>query len=86
MLCSTFKGVLPSDLFEKYDCKGGWIKLDYDLEIALEISSRIKEQYDEKDNKMDAKKAVARRNQRRAESATVKPKDMGNMLKEWAGE
>ena len=86
MLCSTFKGVLPSDLFEKYDCEGGWIKLEYDLEIALEITKRISDQYDEQNNKLDAKKVVARRNQRRAERATVNPKDMGNIMKKWAGD
>jgi hypothetical protein len=68
MLCSTFKGVLPSDLFEKYDCEGGFIKLEYDLLIAAEISDRITEQTEKSSNESSsrrAKRAVAKRNQNR---------------------
>ena len=62
MLCSAYKGVLPSDLFDKYDGKGGWFKLEYDLTIAAEMSDRLSEQMDEK--RVDGKKAVANRNKR----------------------
>ena len=68
MLCSTFKGVLPSDLFDKYDCKGGFIKLEYDMLIAAEMSERILEQTERSNNESSsrrAKRAVATRNQKR---------------------
>ncbi len=79
MLCSAFKGVLPSDLFDKYDCAGGWFKLEYDLAIAGEMSDRLSEQMDEK---RDANAMVARRNQKRA--AMIDSKEMGNIMKDWA--
>jgi len=83
MLCSAYKGVLPSDLFDKYDCRGGWYKLEYDLLIASEMTDRINEQMDE--NKVDGKKAVANRNKRRVErAALIDSKEMGNILTDWA--
>ena len=81
MLCSAFKGVLPSDLFDKYDCRGGWFKLEYDLAIAGEMSDRIGEQMDEK---RDANAMVARRNQKR--QAMITSKEMGSILTDWAGD
>ena len=77
MLCSAFKGILPSDLFDKYDCRGGWFKLEYDIAIAGEMSDRIGEQMDEK---KDAKAMVARRNQRRE---LITSKDMGSIMQDW---
>jgi len=83
MLCSAYKGVLPSDLFDKYDCRGGWYKLEYDLSIAAEMTDRINEQMDE--NKVDGKRAVANRNKRRVEKAAlIDSKEMGNILTDWA--
>lgn len=59
----AFKGVLPSDLWEKYDCKGGAYKMQLDMIIATNISDKISEATS--DVKTDAKGAVARRSQRR---------------------
>jgi hypothetical protein len=82
-LCSAFKGVMPSDLYDKYDCAGGFHKLEFDLAIASEIAERINEQTEEAKSSAQAKRAVARRNQRRA---TVSSEKMGSMLDEWVGE
>jgi len=69
-LCSAFKGVMPSDLFRRYDCEGGQIMLAFDMEIAAEISTRILEQTTEsRSGSRGAKSAVAKRNQRREERA-----------------
>lgn len=83
MLCSSFKGVLPSELFEKYDCEDGMLKMEYDMMIASEISERISEQMEEAKGKIDANKAVARRNQRRADRPMISPKEMGETLSGW---
>ena len=60
----AFKGVLPSDLWIKYNVKGGRHLMDLDLIIAAEINDKIKDISVDTKNK-DAKGAVARRNQRR---------------------
>tara|TARA_R100000734_G_C3305663_1_gene96156 strand:+ start:701 stop:1003 length:303 start_codon:yes stop_codon:yes gene_type:complete len=84
-LCSAFKGVLPSDLFEKYNCKGGLLKLEFDMIIASEMAERISEQYDEAKGQVgsrQAKKAVARRNQKR--SAAIRDQaEVANKLEGW---
>ena len=84
-LCSAFKGVLPSDLFEKYNCKGGLLKLEFDMIIASEMAERISEQYDEAKGEVgsrQAKKAVARRNQKR--SAAIRDQaEVASKLEGW---
>jgi hypothetical protein len=59
----AYKGVLPSDLWDRYDCEGGSYKMQLDMIVAAEISDKISEAT--RDAKTDAKGAVARRNQRR---------------------
>lgn len=78
-LCSVFKGILPSDLFQRYDDETGYELLQFDISVAAEINERIKEQTDE----MDAKRAVAKRNQRREKISSAQ---MGSIMEEWAGE
>jgi hypothetical protein len=78
-LCSVFKGILPSDLFQRYDDETGYEMLQFDISVAAEINERIKEQTDE----MDAKRAVAKRNQRREKISSAQ---MGSIMEEWAGE
>jgi len=56
--------------------------LQFDMMVAAEISDRIKEQHDEANSKIDGKRAVARRNQKRAER--ISQKDMGNFMQQWA--
>lgn len=69
ILCSTFKGILPSDLFDRYNCEGGYWKLELDLLVANEIADQLNESVaDKKSSKKrgkNAKSAVARRDQRR---------------------
>ena len=77
MLCSTYKGVLPSDLFEKYNQPGGYWALELDLLVANEIAEQLTESATKqsKSKKGGAKSAVARRDQRRqtySPSETVK--------------
>jgi hypothetical protein len=60
----AFKGVLPSDLWLKYNVEGGTHLMDLDLLIAANINDSIMEASSEA-KKTDAKGAVARRDQRR---------------------
>jgi len=62
-LCMAFKGVLPSDLWSRYDCEGGQLMLEMDLAVASEMSDRINDAT--KDAKKDGASMVARRNQKR---------------------
>lgn len=83
MLCSTFKGTTPSELYERYNDENGYYLLELDMVIAAEISDRIREQHEEANKKMDAKRAVANRDQRRAQ---MRPKEMGQALEDWLKE
>jgi len=60
----AFKGVLPSDLWLKYNVEGGKHLMDLDLLIAANINDSINEATTKAKSK-DAKGAVARRDQRR---------------------
>lgn len=79
MICSTFKGVLPSELYERYNDENGMNLMELDLIVAGELSDRIKEQHEES----NAKRAVAKRDQRRAER--MSKEDLGNALNDFIG-
>lgn len=78
-ICSVFKGVLPSDLFQRYDDETGYEMLQFDISVAAEINQRIKEQTEE----MDANRAVAKRNQRREK---ISSETMGSIMQNWVEE
>ena len=59
----AFKGILPSELWARYDCEGGKENLEMDLIVANEMNDRISEAT--KTSKRDANAMVARRNQKR---------------------
>ena len=68
----AFKGVLPSDLWDRYDCDTGFDRLMLDLEVANEINTRINEATNSASKSGSgladsANAVVARRNQRRKE-------------------
>ena len=65
------KGVLPSDLWDRYDREDGFDRMTLDLEIANEINDRISEAHEKAKssrgaNANDANAIVGRRNRRRA--------------------
>jgi hypothetical protein len=62
-MCSSFKGVLPSDLLEKYTVEGGFNRLEYDLAVLNEIQDQI---VDAKGDSKDGAAMMARNRQRRA--------------------
>ena len=64
----AFKGVLPSDLWYKYDSDDGMDRLLLDLEVANEINSLINDATNKSNTSAkasDASGAVKRRNERR---------------------
>tara|TARA_R100000995_G_scaffold84604_1_gene63870 strand:+ start:1430 stop:1708 length:279 start_codon:yes stop_codon:yes gene_type:complete len=65
----AFKGVLPSDLWDKYDREDGFDRLMLDIEVANEINTKINEATNSssKPTANDANAMVARRNQKRKE-------------------
>jgi len=78
----AYKGVLPSDLWDRYDCEGGQQKLLLDLNVANEIQDKIKEATDNAESKRrSGKDMVARRNQRRAQRELLSDKEGLEMLK-----
>ena len=87
-LCSTFKGQLPHELYLKYNEENGYERMQFDMEVAREISERITEQHEAaksgRKTSGNAKGAVARRNQRRAER--VEGKDLSDMIGKWASD
>lgn len=73
-VCSTFKGISPSDFAERWGHpQVGRARMELDATIASEINEQLSENYQKSDRDSskasagDAKGAVARRNQRRAE-------------------
>ena len=82
----AFKGVLPSDLWDRYDCEGGNQKMLLDLSVANDIQDRIKEATDEakkrgKHNRKSGKDMVARRKQRQAQRELLSDSQGLDMLK-----
>ena len=78
----AYKGVLPSDLWEKYDCEGGHQKLLLDLNVANEISDKIKEATDKAEKRTrSGKQMAARRKQRQAQREVLSDKQGLDMLK-----
>lgn len=79
-LCSSYKGVMPSDLLERYICEGGMMKLEYDLATLNEIHDQIKESQPQ--NK-DGASMEARRKQRRSKrEASMGDDDMMQFLRD----
>ena len=68
----AFKGVLPSDLWDRYDREDGFHRMMLDIEIANEINDLISEAHKDanKPSAASANNMVARRNQRRQARAT----------------
>tara|TARA_R100000458_G_scaffold54915_1_gene58409 strand:- start:243 stop:521 length:279 start_codon:yes stop_codon:yes gene_type:complete len=63
----AYKGVLPSDLWDRYDREDGFDRMTLDIEVANEMNARISEATNTKPGADDANAMVARRNQRRKE-------------------
>ena len=79
-LCSSFKGVLPSDLLEKYTVEGGWMRLEYDLAILNEVHDQIVAS--QGDSAKDGKSMEARRKQRRGQREELNDGEALQLLKD----
>ena len=79
-MCSSYKGVLPSDLIEKYSGVGGWRKLEFDVATLGEIHEQIEEST--KSSKDDGESMMARKRQRRAQNqAEIEGGELLDILK-----
>ena len=79
-LCSSFKGVLPSDLLMKYTVKGGHDKLEYDLAVLNKIHEQVKEA--QGDSRKDGAAMEARRKQRRQARQELSDNEAIELLKQ----
>ena len=78
----AFKGVLPSDLWDRYDCEGGQQKLLLDLNVANDIQDRINEATEQSKSKTKSGKGmVARRKQRQAQRELLSDREGLDMLR-----
>ena len=78
----AFKGVLPSDLWDRYDCEGGQQKLLLDLNVANDIQDRINEATEQSKSKTKSGKGmVARRKQRQAQRELLSDSEGLDMLR-----
>ena len=62
----AYKGVLPSELWARYDCEGGQEMLLLDMGVASEIQDRISEATENAKKRKDGNAMAARRKQRQA--------------------
>ena len=82
-LCMAFKGVTPSDFFDRYDGEGGYQRALLDITIAQEMNEQIREAHSPADvgtggikrlTKDDANAVIARRDARRRARAEAERK------------
>jgi len=76
----AYKGTLPSDLWDKYDCEGGQDLLTLDLLVAMDMQDRIAEATKQA-KKTDGKSMVARRKQRQAQRELLSDSEGMDMLR-----
>jgi hypothetical protein len=77
----AYKGTLPSDLWDRYDCEGGQEMLSMDLLVAMEMSERIEKATSDSKKKMDGNRSAARRKQRIANRELLNDNEGLNMLR-----
>lgn len=76
----AYKGTLPSDLWDKYDCEGGQDLLTLDLLVAMDMQDKITEATKQA-KKADGKSMVARRKQRQAQRELLSDSEGMDMLR-----
>jgi hypothetical protein len=77
----AYKGTLPSDLWDRYDCEGGQEMLSMDLLVAMEMSEKIEKATADSKKKMDGNSAAARRKQRISQRELLNDNEGLNMLR-----
>ena len=78
----AYKGVLPSDLWDRDDCEGGQERAVLDMNVAMEISDKIKEATKQSEKKNDGKGMVARRKQRQQQRQLLSDNEAVDMFKQ----
>jgi hypothetical protein len=77
----AFKGTLPSELWDRYDCEGGVHKLNLDMGVAAQISKQHGEAIKDAKRK-DGKGAAARLQQKREKRKQLNDTDILSTIRE----
>tara|TARA_X000001382_G_scaffold124038_1_gene108300 strand:+ start:706 stop:972 length:267 start_codon:yes stop_codon:yes gene_type:complete len=76
----AYKGVLPSDLWDRYDCEGGQERMSIDLLVAMEMSDKINEATQKSKKKFDGKSMASRLKQRRQQRQLLNDNETVSLL------
>ena len=82
IICQTFKGVLPSDLAQRYSGPNAADALEFDLEMCMEIQSQREDALGKTDTTRAGKGMGARLKQRQSRRKEMEGGEMLKHLKE----
>ena len=76
----AYKGVLPSELWDKYDCEGGQERMTLDLLVAMDMNDKISEATQKSKKRFDGKGAASRLKQRREQRQLLNDNETLSLL------
>lgn len=77
----AYKGALPSDLWNRYDCEGGQDLMTIDLLVAMDMSDKINDATKKSKKKFDGKGVASRLKQRREQRQLLNDNEQLAFLK-----
>ena len=77
----AYKGTLPSDLWDRYDCEGGQERMTLDLLVAMDMNDKISEATNNAKKKFDGKGVASRLKQRREQRQVLNDNETVSLLK-----
>ena len=77
----AYKGSLPSDLWDRYDCEGGQERMTLDLLVAMDMNDKISQATHNAKKKFDGKGAASRLKQRREQRQLLNDNETVSLLK-----
>jgi len=76
----AYKGTLPSELWDRYDCEGGQERMSIDLLVAMDINDKITDATQKSKKKFDGKGAASRLKQRRQQRQLLNDNETVSLL------
>jgi hypothetical protein len=76
----AFKGTLPSELWDRYDCEGGQERMMLDLLVAMDMSDKINDATQKSKKKFDGKGIASRREQRKKQRQLLNDNETVSLL------
>jgi hypothetical protein len=76
----AYKGTLPSDLWDRYDCEGGQERMTIDLLVAMDMNDKISEATNNAKKKFDGKSMASRLKQRRQQRQLLNDNETVSLL------